>query len=339
MPDPGIPSGGQYNYPPGPPPSQEPQMHPIRQGSIPPLNTNFIRTDDAYGMPHGAAQSAILPPRSGTALPYPGHPGSSNSLVPGNQGPLRPSSAAGYGPSPRPISGAHLANRPFSIATGGPGMIPPAGTYPAGPARTNTGMSLNNPGPGPSRRPSGSQGPGRLPYPGSQGYPLNSRPSDQYGAGPGPGSGPGSGPGPDSKHRPTPVDIGFEAPIPKPPRSPALRPPKSPAPPMGTMLSGYSGRLPVANGPPTPMSPGPNGKPVGLPSSPSPKAGAWPTPAPAPAPTQSHLPQHAAPEPAPTPKPAAAPAKPPGKGPKTFEEMGVPQQQKEQDCVCTPFLT
>ncbi|KAF8250088.1 HCP-like protein [Wilcoxina mikolae CBS 423.85] len=89
MPEPIIPSGGQYNYPQGPPPSQEPRMHPVRQGSIPPLNTNFIRTDNSHGMPHGA-QSTIVPPRSGTALPYPdgGRPGSSNGLIPGNQAAL-----------------------------------------------------------------------------------------------------------------------------------------------------------------------------------------------------------------------------------------------------------
>jgi hypothetical protein len=292
MPDPVIPPAGQY-FPP-------------RGNSIQPLNTNFIRTDDVppHGMSYGA-QSAMIPPRPGTAgtpLPYPpgGRPGSSNGLNTGNYGPMRPSSAAGYGPQPqpRPISGGRLANRPSSIAAGGPGMIPPAGTYPAGPPpRAGTAM--------------GSLGPGRMPHPGPQGYPPNNsfKPDGQLG--------PGSGP--DGKHRPPPVDIGFVAPDIKPPRSPAPRPP-----PTGTMSSGQGGRL-VGNGPQTPLSP--SGKP-GLPNSPSPSGASWSAQA-------QSTPQ---PEPAPAPTPPPAPAKTPAvsKGPKTFEEMGVPQQQKEQDCVCFP---
>ncbi|KAA8909806.1 hypothetical protein FN846DRAFT_941588 [Sphaerosporella brunnea] len=201
-------------------------------------------------------------------------------------------------------------------ATGGPGTIPPAGTYPAGPPRAGTAMgALGNPGPnGSFRKPSGGPpGPGRMPYPGPQGYPPNNpvKPDGQYGA----------GSGPDGKPRPPPVDIGFVAPDIKPPRSPAPRPPKSPIS-TGTMSSGQGGRLPLGSGgPATPMSPGPNGKP-GLPNSPAPGGAPWsappqPEPAPAPAP----------PAPAPIKSPAA------GKGPKTFEEMGVPQQTKEQDCV------
>jgi hypothetical protein len=43
-----------------------------------------------------------------------------------------------------------------------------------------------------------------------------------------------------------------------------------------------------------------------------------------------------------TQKPAVQPSKSqgslPGKGPKTFEEMGVPTAQKDNDCVCpSPF--
>jgi hypothetical protein len=39
----------------------------------------------------------------------------------------------------------------------------------------------------------------------------------------------------------------------------------------------------------------------------------------------------------PTPKPPAAAAPPAKKGPKTFEEMGVPQGKTDSDCV-SPFL-
>ncbi|KAI5855372.1 hypothetical protein BZA05DRAFT_391404 [Tricharina praecox] len=341
MPDPLNPQPGQYNYP---PPNQH--QFPPRQGSMAPLNTSFIRTDDApqhgmsygvqsaivphdahpHGMPprgmpppagtYGAPQSAILPPRSGTAIPYPlsDRPGISNSLGP------RPSSAAGY--------------------ASGPGMIPPAGTYPP---RAGTAMgSMGGPGPsGPFRKPSGQgpapgppmHGPGRLPHPGRPGLPPNSG-SDGYGA------------GPEGKHRPPPVDVGFEAPIANAPRSP--RPPRSPGPGMQ-----QPGRLPVggANSPSaplSPLSPRPPGKPMGLPTSPSPSGSPW---APPPQPQQqlprpstangppaplSHT-EPSSPEPAPPPpvKAQTAPVKAPmsGKGPKTFEEMGVPQQTKEQDCV------
>ena len=318
MPEPGIPSGGLYNYPQVPPLAPQ-HMHPPRLASIPPpLNTGFI---DPHGTGALGPHSAILPPRSGTTLPYP-RPGSSAGG--GMVNPLRPSSAAGYGPQPRPlVPRAHFADGPSSAANGGggPGIIPPAGTYPAPPPRTGTAMSSMSghgpgPGPGPFGRPppGGPGGGGRQQYPGPQGPPQ-----DQHKPGPGPGG----------KHRPPPVDIGFQGPAPRPPRSPAPRPPKSPAPPGG----GHPGRLPVGGGPPTPMSPGPNGKPVGLPSSPSPM-GAWNAPPPPqPKPQQQQQAPPPAPEPAPTPKPTVAPARPPGKGPKTFEEMGVPQQQKEQDCV------
>lgn len=40
--------------------------------------------------------------------------------------------------------------------------------------------------------------------------------------------------------------------------------------------------------------------------------------------------------PAATPPPSSTTAKPPGKGPKTFEEMGVPQSKKEGECVSSP---
>lgn len=329
MPEPGQ----QYGYAPGPPAHQG-SMPPPRRGSIPPLNTNFIRTDDAspHGMSFGTPNP--IPPRSG--IPYPGQSGNPN-------GPLRPSTASGYGHQPRPLSGFPIANRPFSIATGGSGMIPPAGTYPprAGTAMGSMGGSAPNGPDGQYRRPSG---PGRQQYPGPQGFQPNPMiPDGQYGA----------PPGNDGKHRPPPVDIGFEAPNQRPLRSPASRPPRSPAP-QGTMSSGHgmrlpggemSGqRLPIGNGPPTPMTPGPNMKPMGLPASPAQMAGAWPPPQQQGSPTPSQHQQYGAPpEPVSTPKPStpkpAPPAKPgkAGKGPKTFEEMGVGHIKEEQDCVGVPF--
>ena len=315
-----MPSASEFSY------NEQRQQFPPRGGSIQPLNTSFIRTDSAppQGLYYGGPPNA--PPRTGTAGPnYPlpgGRPGPKNGLAAGPLSPPRSSSAAGYGPQPRPLpGGVPQANRSSSSSLG---SIPPAGTYI--PPRAGTAMGLMNNAPpqqGPYRRPSGPHaappGPGRQHYPGPhghpQGHPPNTYPPDnQYGQ------------AQDPKHRPPPVDIGFEAPI-KPPRSPAPRAPTSP--PQGP---GHGGRLPVNNAPPTPMTPGLNNRPMGLPTSPSPGGGSWAAP-PQPAAAPSQL-QESAPKPS-TPKPTQ-PSKPPaaGKGPKSFEEMGVPSQtQKEQDCV------
>ncbi|PWW80626.1 HCP-like protein [Tuber magnatum] len=130
----------------------------------------------------------------------------------------------------------------------------------------------------------------------------------------------------------TPIDIGFEAPVPRP------KPAKSPAPStMGGPSSRNSGtgdkrpgssfspygqqRLSSQQGPPSKAHGSPPFGPT--PGPPSPPVNPSQTPKPPPS--------SAAPKPQSTPLP-----KPPGKGPKTFEEMGVPQQTKEQDCVSIP---
>jgi len=279
--------GMNYNYASGPPPHAQNQRQPPRNNTMPPINTDFIRQDQ-YGQPYGP-QSAIQPPRPGTAVPYPARPGSSSGLAPGHA-PMRPSSATGYGP----------------------GIIPPAGTYPAGPPRTSSAMSTMSgpPAPGRGRAGYGPSGPppsGRQPYPGPQGPhgipPMQSAPPETH--------------YPPPQNRPPPVaDIGFEAPLPRP------QPPKSPAPSKAS--SGGPGRRPPSSHGSTysQTQPSPSQRPVGLPASPSPVQH-----------QQTMPPPQAAPTPKPTtPAPAAAP-KPPGKGPKTFEEMGVPQQAKEQECV------
>lgn len=359
-----MPEPGQYGYPNGPVAPHDRVQHPPRQGSMPPINTNFIRTDDGMMPPHGPMNMNPhnLPPRSGTAVPFHNgpRPGSSNGLNPGHQAPMRPSSASGYGGPTRPPPGVQLTDRPFT-ANVNPGMIPPAGTYPTGPMgpmgppRNQGPPMMNGPG-GPGRRPSGSHPQGRPPFAGPGGPPMHP-------GSPGPGPhgypnrlppGPQGRPPADGRPRPPPVDIGFEAPKPKSPM-----PPRSPG--------GF-------------MSPGPNGKPVGLPSSPSPNGASWsaqnkpllpPPQQQGPPPMQQQAPPPMVQQQAPPPKiqhqqqpskaskasdiddqvfspqsqhssnsmiqdlppkPVAKPP-PPGKGPKTFEDMGVPQPPKEQDCV------
>lgn len=208
---------------------------------------------------------------------------------------------------------------------GPPGMIPPAGTYPAPSPRPFNSMGDTVPAPG--RRPSGA---GRQPYGPPHGYPPHVNGPE----GPGyPGGFNGDTvprihtPKPPQTGKSAPLDIGFEAPEPRPKPSKTAPPAGSIAPPPsgsgrpGTSQGsqGGAGKKPQgsqygsgqgspdffrpSNGPPTP--------PVNTAQAPRP-----PTAETVSKPTSTPLP------------------KPPGKGPKTFEDMGVPQAPKqEQDCV------
>ncbi|TGZ80201.1 HCP-like protein [Ascodesmis nigricans] len=292
MPEPGADYSNDY-----PPPGGQ---YPGQGG---PLNTSFIRTDGGPGPNSG------IPPRAGSAAPYP--------LGNAMEGPIRPNTATGtgYGSNfhPRQSSLNNSANSRLSVASLGPGMIPPAGTYPppgsipprAGSAAPQGGF--HRPGPqGPYGGPQGPP-PGRpTPGPGGRG---------QFGPGPGPLSppphdpyGPPQRPGPDG-----PGLIGFEAPS-KPQQAP--RPPRSPGP---NMQGGPGGRASPRPGTAASMHK-PN-SPLG-----SPMSGNFPRPGVSQTPPRGHTPQ-------PPPATQPAPSKPPGKGPKTFEEMGVPVQKEEQDCV------
>ena len=221
-------------------------------------------------------------------------------------------------------------------------MILPAGTYPAGPLRPFTAMDNQ----------------GRRPPPGGrqqQPYPIvDEYPSPQGRQGPGQPGGFNGGPIPHiSTPKPsqahgnqgikppgTPIDIGFEAPAPRP------KPAKSPAPstvggPNSRHSGGAGDKRPGSSlGPHSQQRPpnqqGPPNKAYGPPNKthPSPPLG------PAPGPPSPPVNPSQTPKPPPssaTPKPQSTPLpKPPGKGPKTFEEMGVPQQTKEADCVSIP---
>lgn len=341
MPDPANP-GGNYNYRPGPLPAQQPpRSYPARQGTMPNISTGFMAPDIAGHLQPFGPHSAIQPQRPGSAAPYPIRPGSAGL---GSHQPHRPSSAAGFGPLPRQNFGMPRTNRSHSIAMGGgsPGILP-AGTYPTGAPRPFASMSDASPG----RRPSGA---GRQPYGPPQGHPPHSNGPDGAGY-------PGgfNGETAPRTHTPKPgqqvLDIGFEAPDPRPkpsktapPAGPIAPPPSDPRRPgtaQGRPGTGQ-GRPNTAQGPhqgsqgpiikkPLPGTQHGGGQgspeifgPTNGPSSPPRTAAQVARP----------ISVEAPPKPASTPLP-----KPPGKGPKTFEEMGVPQGPKnEQDCVSV-FIT
>ena len=214
-------------------------------------------------------------------------------------------------------------------------MIPPAGTYPGGPPRPFTAM--DNQG----RRPPGGRQ--QQPYPSVDEYSL---PEGRQGpvhpggfnGGPIPHI---NTPKPSQTHgnqgiKPpgTPIDIGFEAPAPRP------KPAKSPAP---SAMGGPGGRNSgvVDKRPGSSLGPYSQQRPPNQQGPPN-KAHGSPPFGPTPGPPSPPVNPSQTPRPPPssaTPKPQSTPLpKPPGKGPKTFEEMGVPQQTKEQDCVSIPQI-
>lgn len=335
MPDPANP-GGNYDYRPSPLPAQHPQhpqhppQHPLRQGTMPNINPGFMSPDVAAHLQPYGPQSAIQPQRPGSTAPYPIRPGSAG---PGSHQPHRPSSAAGFGPLPRLAFGMSRTNRFNSIVMGGspPGMIPPAGTYPTGPTRPFTSMSqrrssgAGRPPYGPPQHPPNLNGPDGAGYPG--GYNGEAVPRIHT-------------PKPPQQGGSFPLDIGFEAPDPRPKPS-KTAPPSGPiaAPPGGSGRPGTAqGRPGTAQGPQGPIIKKPlpgtqRGGGQGSPELFSPTNGPSSPPRAA---VQVARPvsAEAPPKPASTPLP-----KPPGKGPKTFEEMGVPPGPKnEQDCVSV-FIT
>ncbi|KAM5464994.1 hypothetical protein MauCBS54593_006627 [Microsporum audouinii] len=191
---------------------------------------------------------------------------------------------------------------------------PPSGRY--GPARPGPGPNSHSYGPGEHRSSSAfginpnlrahSVGPPMGPH----GYPPQGRPPMGPGPGPGGPGGPGMGSGPPK------LDIGFSAP-PDPSgadrRRKPQRPPGGPGPGPNPAPSPGGNRMPTS----PPAGRGHGGPPGGRPGTAS-------NSAPPPGPTSQPPKQ-------PTSAPPAGPGK--GKGPKTFEEMGVPQGKTESDCV------
>ncbi|KAL4959965.1 putative chitin synthase activator (Chs3) [Aspergillus stella-maris] len=212
-------------------------------------------------------------------------------------------------------------------------------------------MSLSD-NPPPSAAPYPDRGPQGRPGPGP-GYPPDNRPSSAFGINPNirPNAGqynraasygpsqmgyrsPGSatsglatppGSHPPSVHSMSAVDIGYSAPM-DPPRQDMRRRPQR----LDNVPDRKPARTPVPGAMPSPR--------------PSPSSGNFPPRAesmqsPSATPKPSSTPKPMAPPSAPATPAAPAPQKPTkapaitGKGPKTFEEMGVPQAPKENDCI------
>lgn len=274
---------------------------PYPLGDGPPSNLSSPHIGSSGG-PVGGFFNGQAPPRPATtAYPQDVRPSSAFQLNPD----LRPGSAA-------PASGPYPGQRPYPTgadSSGGPG------------------------GPG-LRQPPYDQRQSSAPQYNFDGRPLNSRdPRNRPGLGgrvasgpPGmqefrPQSGP---PGSGVAHQTTApvslgyssnpasprVDVGFQAPYEE--RKPVVDPTWREKQPRRGRRSGEhpnDAQLPGPRPPYDSRKPTPSG------------AGQYPTP-----PPKEHTP--------PPPKPSAAAAKPPPpKGPKTFDEMGVPAQNKKEDCV------
>jgi hypothetical protein len=201
-------------------------------------------------------------------------------------------------------------------------------------------MSLNDSNPS-----SAAPYPDRAGPQGRPGYPPDNRPSSAFGINPnirpnvaqynraasyGPGPmgyrPPGSATPPTGQVHPVSagpkLDIGYSAPM-DPPRQDMRRRPQRldnvpDRKPARTPVSGHPGVMPSPRPSPSSANFPPRAESMQSPSG-TPKPGATPSSAPA----------------------AQKPSKPgaqPGKGPKTFEEMGVPQAPKENDCVSSRLL-
>ncbi|KAF2096524.1 HCP-like protein [Rhizodiscina lignyota] len=313
-------------------------------GNIPP------RTSSTTPYPMSDGPPMVSPPleRPATVAPYPatdGPPLIGGKLAGGFAAEMRPHSVGGPGPYPPndgygaqrgpglPSGPAPWQNRPYSGMEGaGRGARPPNQRIASGPPASPAGY--RQPG-GPSLdRPEGPPGPMLPPK-----EPLNQGPR---------------------------LDIGFSAP------EDNRRRLQKPGGLQGKTMSSESyvppldvRKRPVGGGTPisaTPMSAGPtpggqfdrpprmDSRPVpGRTASPStygtPGVGLRPGPSPSSRPPSGgRLPvsgggpqrptQPSAQPPAQQqPQPGKPAARPPGKGPKTFEDMGIPQQKNDQDCI------
>ncbi|KAI9723785.1 MAG: hypothetical protein M1812_001085 [Candelaria pacifica] len=333
--------------------------------AAPPMPTIADRADSPVSMPEPSevkmARGGNLahmnpvgppqgPPRPTSTAPYPldsgpprldTRPGTAAGFINPN---IRPNSAFGISPNIRPTSAATIGPvSPVSFPAGspGPGFVPqrPYSTFDNSGAGRGRGRPVQRPGPGgPSTQgyrqptPAGRGAPaGGVPLGGSKmqddlnraqiprldiGFqaPLDDRRNRLH-----------KNATPDTnKPQPTPPELGYKAALDatpttsKPPPLPhshtfandqrpsSTRPANGTSGALGTHVrqesmptSTMSGARPAPSGPPTPVVPDPPAK-------------------------------------NPVTKTTSAPpavARPPGKGPKTFDEMGVPHVQKENECV------
>lgn len=300
-----------------------------------------------------AAPTSAPYERPATVTPYP--MGDGPPPIAGQ----RPGLAGGFAPelrsaTARPASSAFNINPNVYGAGPGPGANdqygrgrpPPQGPSNMGPLPLRPHTSVDDMGQGRGRVPSGGRSPsGGLP-PGPGAYRQPGGPSAQR---------------PEAYDRPStvqPVDIGYSAPdgrnkLQK-QGQPLKKQPTLPdvgysAPPEArqhtrpsTVQPGLESRNNTRLDRPSPTAPGPRPGSAGRPSQPGGAPTAKPASKPAPASQQPAMQPTAqagkpgGPKPAPA-KPAA-PAAAPGKGPKTFDEMGIGQAPKDNDCVSNVFL-
>ncbi|QGA21392.1 hypothetical protein EYB26_009102 [Talaromyces marneffei] len=256
----------------------------------------------------GAAQAPPMsPPQENLEMPDPSRMRISDD---GYGAPYGANGQQGYG---RGSYGGPMGDRPSSAFGINPNIGSP-GYGPGGPGAPGPGYGRGLPaGPAPSQNAmgyrQGGSGPNSPKLPPSQGDQYGSaRPDIGYsapdnrrrlqrpepqGMGPGPG---GPGMGPDRRSGRTP-DYGRQPSGAYPPRNQSMTPSSMPPGGLGRPSPGTSPRPPVGGAPP--------GGPMSAPPSSNP-----------------------------TPKPPAAASAPPAKkGPKTFEEMGVPQGKTDSDCI------
>lgn len=271
--------------------------------------------------------------RPTSVAPYPAGP----SLQPQASAPdFRPTSAFGINPNLRPTSAATMPVQrqdPYSNMMGAPGR-PYSTAYP----EDNYG-----------RRPSAPTGGSLAPQQRPPGRPTSASPNLRPQVSPGPGL-QRPQPPPQTNSAPN-VNLGFSAPLDahgadRPNWAPKMSGSGEGPRPAGGRQDGYPPR--VSSGLPSQQGgrPPPNQGYQPNPSRPPPQQAQQPRPPQSkvqpnirPAqvqpsrPSQGAPPDHQKPQAPQKVSASQAAARPPGKGPKTFQEMGIPAQQEDKDCI------
>ena len=295
-----------------PPPPRGSSITPYPEDNGPPkvpLPDNRSQSVAPYPLEDGPPRQQRLGP-SGGFFNVQQPPRPSTTLNPD----VRPSSAFQISPDLRPNSIAASSQPPYTggrVPYGGGG--PPAGPRPATakPYDPRARPAPNN------RVASGPAG--VLNYPPKQGTPTPAplRPTIQH-----PSTSPAA-PQQAPQPQPAALDIGFSAPYDD-RRVRTYGPGRQPPDPNQRPLLPTSNTMPNFDNPTT--SSAPSSRPGSRP--PDARKAVSSTPKPL-----NVKKDNAAPAPKPPAKSSTAPAKPPGKGPKTFDEMGVPAQKQDGECV------
>jgi TPR repeat protein len=345
------------------PPSQPIRARTTPSPAVPILSEDTVTMPDPSTIPRPNSSlnpygNIQIPARPSSAAPYP-----LEDVPPGQGGP-RPGSAIGHNnpqlalpnPAVRPSSAfginPHLMQEPIQAPypNESPMGLPYSGADyrgPGGPGRPTSAMDYRRggrgddyPGPGRGRGRIQSGGYGPQDYRASGGLDIDNT---------GRGRGRGDKPRPEPEQPQGPkLDIGFSAPLDAPSgrnklSKPTANPNKPPGPPNDHLRPDRSATTPQPlkndrrhddraqstrpSSPPTSRPPRhETAGTLGAVNKPLPPRSTQSSPQ---IPQQHHPATAGAP---PAPKPPASP-RPPGKGPKTFDEMGVPNATKDNDCV------